>query len=119
MRACTRVVSTAAVLAVLLGCLQAARGQEGASGESSTLPGPATQGGAEDTPLDLSGSDQEPVGAPTGSPGRYLLRALLSLAIVVALIYALFFGARLWRQARGGPRTGATAIEVLDRARIE
>jgi flagellar biogenesis protein FliO len=128
MRTCTRVISTAAVLAVLLGSLPAACGQEGASDESSgadpvlgpaTLPGPATQGGAEDTPLDLDGSDQEPVGAPTGSPGRYLLRALLSLAIVVALIYALFFGARLWRQARGGPRMGTTAIEVLDRARID
>jgi len=128
MRACTRVISTVAVLAVLLGCLPAARGQEGASDESSgagsvadpaTLPGSATQGGAEDTLLDLDGSDQESVGGPTGSPGGYLLRALLSLAIVVALIYALFFGARLWRQARGGPRPGTTAIEVLDRARID
>jgi len=125
---CARFVPAPVALAVLLGCAVATRGQDTGAPRSGSAPSSseaapssqrARQDAAEDAPLDLGETRPKNGRATPDSPGRYLLRALLSLAIVVALIYALFFGARLWRRARAVRGPGATAIEVLDTANLD
>ena len=72
-------------------------------------------GDSESQPLRLD----EAGGLPTGaSPGAYLLRAMLSLALVVCLIYAVYYGLRWWR---GGALRVAKGrgIVVLDHARLD
>lgn len=74
--------------------------------------------GANDTeslPLNL---DQQAAPEPGASPGSYLLRALLSLALVVCLIYAVYYGLRWWRGGLLRAREGE-GIVVLDHARLD
>lgn len=76
---------------------------------------PPGAGDSEGLPLNL---DQEAASAPGLSPGAHLFRALLSLALVVCLIYAVYYALRWWRG--GLPRGGqGRRILLLDHARLD
>ncbi|MGD8239137.1 MAG: flagellar biosynthetic protein FliO [Armatimonadota bacterium] len=119
MRRRRSLVASTVAAGVMLLCAAATYGQEapagGAASRATSETGPET---AEDAPLDLPDAGPEAAGR-AARPSYYLLRALLSLAIVVALIYAVFFGIKTWRRRHVGPRRGATTIEVLDAANID
>jgi flagellar biogenesis protein FliO len=83
---------------------------------SSAPPKPTAEArGTESLPLDLSGGQGE---AASRGPGYYLLRALLSLALVIALIYAIYYVLRGFGRPRLWARRAAH-IEVLDAARLD
>ncbi len=128
MHAYPRLLAIAMALAAAFRWGAASSGQDDAAAPSATAgrdrdalasDGRAAPQAAEDLPLDLREADSAKATAPAASPGKYLLRAVLNLAIVVALIYGIFFGARLWRQARSPQRGGGAIIEVLDAANID
>ncbi|MFQ6096990.1 MAG: FliO/MopB family protein [Armatimonadota bacterium] len=70
----------------------------------------------EQAPLSLDAGG-EPQGAE--SPTAYLVRALLSLGIVIVLIYLAYYGLRLLRTGRLRGHRGADHIRVLDSVRLD